>query len=183
MVTTGAIASGRGLVADALPTVTFTRPVVAAAGTVAVSLLADTTWNRALIPWMVTRFAPFNLTPVTVTIFPALARAGETERIDGPRCTCTTEAADDGGAATRATQQIADVPAKPTLIAARAPPSNACRGLPVARFISALFLGIASLLIAAIPSAGPRGRVNVTTGRALAASVLPLANIRANTLQ
>jgi hypothetical protein len=73
MVTAGAIASARGLVADALPTVTFTRPVVAAAGTVAVSFLADTTWNRALIPWIVTRFTPFSLTPVIVMIFPALA--------------------------------------------------------------------------------------------------------------
>jgi hypothetical protein len=119
---------------------------VAVAGTVAVSLLADTTWNRALIPWIVTRFAPFSLIPVIVMIFPALARAGETDRIDGRWCTCTTDVADDGGAAASAPQQIA-TPAKATLKAVPVPASSALGGLPATRLIPALFLVIAGLLI------------------------------------
>jgi hypothetical protein len=140
MVTAGAIASASGLVADDVPAVTFTRPVVAAAGTVAVSLLADTTWNRALIPWIVTRFTAFSPAPVIVMIFPALACAGDTDRIDGPWCTGTTDAADDAGAAASPAQQTASAAARATLNAAPVPVSSALRGLSLFQVIAGLLI-------------------------------------------
>ena len=88
----GAIVSEPALVVEPLGVVTVIVPAVAAAGTVKVSVVTDTTEKAALVPSTVTAVAPSRLVPVRMIVEPTAAVAGSNpEIVGGPSVTVNPE--------------------------------------------------------------------------------------------